>query len=101
MLEVDGVERSVRALDLTITRTCRWKSKWIRLAGEGFYNWQTNKANFPAGARLTSTPWTSDFSDWDDYTVADVKPEQCLTVTFSVFRSPHFIEEQVPDFDSQ
>jgi Restriction endonuclease len=66
-LEVAGSVLAVLGLRLTADRVCRAKRKWIRLSGEGFYDWTKGEVKYPPGATLVCESWKGDFSDWDEF----------------------------------
>lgn len=55
-------------------RVCTKKTKWIRVKGPAFYDWNLQQMTVPPGGEIRTASWESDFSDWEDYE-GDIPPQ--------------------------
>jgi hypothetical protein len=64
---VNGRNRKVSAIFFAARRERFVKTKFLRLSGEAFYDWQSGTWSWPNGAWISFGPFRGDFSDWDIY----------------------------------
>ncbi len=85
ILTIEGQPHLVKGLLLTAERVCEKKSRWVRLMGDAFYDWQDKRMSIPAKGQIVTEGWRSDFSDWQPYEGEIPTPSQFMEGVMTAF----------------
>ena len=88
--EVEVVGRGVTictAIEFRAERALDRREKFVGISGDGFFNWKTKKATFPAGAEIVTEGVSTDFSTWDPR--SEAQRPSCGFIDFQLFGKRH------------
>ena len=64
---IERVKVKVTRISFRALRVRELKTKWVEVHGDALYDFAQRKMVLPPGKGLTTSAFSSDFSDWEDY----------------------------------
>ena len=100
-MQVNGCIRTVAGIKFDALRKMHVKTKFIRISGQAFYDWQSKSWSLPSGAFIATSMIRSDLSDWSDFEgEMPPQPEDGFSMYLKVFRKDFDPVSDVPDLES-
>lgn len=76
-LQIKNKRCFVKGLTFHALQICRKMKKWIKLGGQGFYDWDKHQLTIPPKGSVYTAPFRTDFSDWHEFE-GDIPPSAGL-----------------------
>ena len=100
-MQVNGCIRTVAGIKFEALRKIYVKTKFIRISGQAFYDWQNNTWSLPSGGCITTSMIRTDLSDWSDFDgEVPPQPEGEFSMSLKVFRKDFDPVSDFPDLES-